>query len=174
MAYEELDNYVPGINLGGLNKKTGKPNPTQIEGYYLRQESRPDKFNPSTPQAFYVFLTPEGELGVYGKKAGIRTAMKKATPGVMTKLVATDEVLDTGKGNPMKVFKIYGDKNNTIDLTNYTSASVSTEYQDMEDTSGDVEEDDVLPPPPAPKAPVTPRSPASIQQTRAFLKSRSG
>jgi len=168
MSYQELGE-VEVVVLGGMNKSTGKKNPTELEGYLQRVEKRPNKFNPDKPQNFYVFLTEHGEKGIYAK-AGINRVLRNAVYGAMTKLVATDELLDTGKGNPMKVFKAYQDKTNTIDVSASAQVSDSGSYEE----TSEEEFEEELPLPPAPKAPVTPRSPASIQQTRAFLKSRSG
>lgn len=172
MAYEEF-NDVPGVKLGGFNKKANKPNPTEIEGYYLRKETRPDRFNPESPQDFYVFLTSDGEKGVYGKSAGIKTAMKKAVVGVMTKLVATDETLDTGKGNPMKVFKIYGDRDNTIEPSVAQISTLASADNDYEEPADEEEEEYVAPP--ASVAPAAPRASvnaAKVQQTRELLRGR--
>lgn len=114
MAYEKLSDVKP-IALGGVDKKTGKKNPTELEGYYIRREEKPNKFNPGKPQSFYVFETKEGPQGLFGK-AGIDREMKKAAVGVMTKVVDTGKLLDTGKGNPMRVFEVFQDSSNTIDV----------------------------------------------------------
>lgn len=129
MAYEEISD-VKVVVLGGTDKKTGKPNPIQIEGYLVRVEQRKNKFHPDVPQNFYVFKTKEGERGVYAK-AGINSALKNAKFNVMTMLIATDETLDTGKGNPMKVFKAKQDPKNTYE------GSAESAYSDQEDTSDD-------------------------------------
>lgn len=115
MAYEEIGN-VPTVVLGGVDKKTGKKNPTQIEGYLLRVEPRPNKFNPDKPQNYYVFRTKDGDKGVYAK-AGIDRELKNARYGRMTLLIDTGKTLDTGKGNPMRVFKAQQDPDNNIALS---------------------------------------------------------
>lgn len=139
MAYEEIGS-VPGVTLGGSDKKTGKKNPTKIEGYLLRIETRPNKFNPDKPQNFYVLRTEKGDVGVYGK-AGIDREMRNSRIGRMTLIEDTGKVLDTGKGNPMKVFKAMQDPKNTIEVTGEDAqayqASDGADYQD------DLQTDDV-------------------------------
>lgn len=67
MAYEEMvdlgtDNVVA---LGGVNSKTGKPNPTEIEGRYLGARAVTTSNGPSV---IHVFQTPTGSVGVWGTK----------------------------------------------------------------------------------------------------------
>lgn len=128
MAYEKLSDVKP-VALGGIDKKTGKKNPTELEGYYLRREEKPNKFNPVKPQSFYVFETKEGPQGLFGK-AGIDREMKKATLGVMTKVVDTGKLLDTGKGNPMRVFEVFQDSSNAIDPESVTAPAAEEPADD--------------------------------------------
>lgn len=141
MAYEELKD-VTGIKLGGTNKKTGKPNPTRLEGYFIRVEERINKFNKDKPQKFYVFQTAEGDVGLYGT-AGIDREMRKATPGRMTLVIETGETLDTGKGNPMKVYVVKQDKSNAIEVDNETP---SYDSLDLDDSGAELEEEEELAP----------------------------
>lgn len=147
MAFKELGDVTP-VTLGGINKETGAKNPTQLEGYYLRREERPNKFNPGKPQSFYVFQTKDGDRGLFGK-AGIDREMKKAAIGAMTKVVDTGQVLDTGKGNPMKVFKVYQDSENTIDVhvieDNYTGDEPESDL-DQEEILDEIPPARALPP----------------------------
>lgn len=175
MGYQELGN-VRAVTLGGVNKTTGEKNPTELEGYYLRVEGRPNKFNKNKPQNFYVFQTKEGEVGLYGK-AGIDREMKKAVAGRMTKVVHTGQTIDTGMGNPMIVFKVFQDRDNTINVDDFNppAPTASTGSDDSDDdsglhASGDYdslgEEEDELPPP-RPQAPRTPAStPSADKQAR--------
>lgn len=166
MAYEILDDIRPVV-LGGVDKKTGKKNPTQLEGYYLRVESRPNRFNPEKPQNFYVFQTAEGQVGIYGK-AGIDREMKKATLGVMTLVKDTGQVLDTGKGNPMKVFQIAQDKANILDADTLAASNVAPQsdedYVSESEDSDDGEAIEEAPParPVAPKVPL--KAPSAERQ----------
>lgn len=139
--YEELEK-TRSVQLGGVNKTTGKKNPTELEGYYVGVEKLPNKFNPGQPKNFYKFLTAAGEVGIFAS-AGLDYVLKGATPGLMTKVVSTGETLDTGKGNPMKVFKAYQDKTNSVGDT----VAASTEsLSSGEDTGSEDEESDVAAP----------------------------
>lgn len=142
MPYEELGS-VEVVVLGGVDKASGKRNPSELEGYLLSVEQRPNKFNPAKPQNFYIFQTKEGNKGVYGK-AGIDSVLKGARLGAMTKLVATGQTLDTGKGNPMKVFKGFQDKTNTVDVSaiDFSTESHSDAEADIAEYDA-VEEDHV-------------------------------
>lgn len=169
MAYEILDD-VKSVTLGGVDKKTNKKNPTQVEGYYLRVESRPNRFNPDKPQNFYVFQTAEGQVGVYGK-AGIDREMKKATLGVMTLIKDTGQVLDTGKGNPMKVFQIAQDKANVLDADSLAASNVAPQSDEdyvSESEEADEEESIEEAPPARPVAPKVPLKAPSAERQAAL------
>jgi len=136
MAYQELGNVTPVV-LGGVNKETRQKNPTELEGYYVGKEQRPNKFNPKQPQNFYIFQTSNGLEGVYGK-AGIDKVMKGAVLGRMTKLIATGEELDTGKGFPMKLFKAFQDAEDTIDVS---AVTIPTAINEEEESITDEEDE---------------------------------
>jgi hypothetical protein len=166
MAYEKL-NDVKAVSLGGVDKKTGKKNPVELEGYYIRKEEKPNKFNPTKPQSFYVFETKDGPVGLFGK-AGIDREMKKANVGVMTKVVDTGKLLDTGKGNPMRVFEVFQDSSNTIDVAQVETSDL--EYAD--ESEADDEESTVHSEPV--RAPSRPASvnPSAAQSLLSKVRSR--
>lgn len=128
MAFKELGE-VRIVQLGGTNPNTGEANPTEVEGYYLRKELRENKFNKKVPQAFYILQTQHGDVGIYGK-ASIDKGMNSASVGTMTKIVATGEELDVGKGNPMKVYKVFQDPTNTIEVAATLGDEPETEEED--------------------------------------------
>jgi hypothetical protein len=158
MAYEDLVN-IQVVSLGGINAKTGKKNPTELEGYYLGSEQRPNKFNPEKPKNFYKFQTASGDIGVYGS-AGIDDALKSARIGLMTKLVSTGQVKDTGKGNPMKLFKAAQDKTNTLSVPLGQSEWDGADSDAYEEESSD----EVVPT--RPVAAVTATVPSTEKQAR--------
>ena len=167
MAYEVLGD-VRTVKLGGVDKTTGKKNPTELEGYYLRVEGRPNKYNKDKPQNFYVFQTKEGEVGLYGK-AGLDREMKKAVAGRMTKVIHTGKTVDTGMGNPMIVFQVMQDRSNTINVDEFNpptptqSASDHSDGDGWSDDGGELEEityEEVEEETPPPRA-TAPRQPAS-------------
>lgn len=131
MSYELLGEVTPVI-LGGTNRDTGKANPTELEGYFLRTETRPNKFNKDKPQNYYIFQTQDGERGLYGK-AGLDKEMKKATPGAMTKVVNTGKTFDSGKGQPMIIFQVYQDRTNVVQ--DLGAADSGSSYEDVSDDS---------------------------------------
>ncbi len=167
MAYEEIGS-VDVVVLGGVDKTTGRKNPTELEGYLVEIQQRPNKFNPNQPQNFYVFQTQAGLKGVYAK-AGINSVLKGAQLGAMTKLVATGETLDTGKGNPMKVFKGFQDKKNTIDVTT-VQLTTTDDTESYESEEAEVEADEpVLPPPARPARAAAAPSAANQAAVQALL-----
>lgn len=135
MGYELLGD-VKTVTLGGVNKTTGKKNPTELEGYYLRVEGRPNKFNKDKPQNFYVFQTKEGEVGLYGK-AGLDREMKKAVAGRMTKVINTGKTVDTGMGNPMIVFQVMQDRSNTINVDEFNPPTPTQSAGEHSDDDGE-------------------------------------
>lgn len=169
MAYEKL-NDVKSITLGGVDKKSGKQNPTQLEGFYIRKEEKPNKFNPGKPQAFYVFETKEGPVGLFGK-AGIDREMKKANLGVMTKVVDTGKLLDTGKGNPMRVFEVYQDSTNTIDPESVAAPTSEEPVGDEPEIEDEYEQEDAAYQTAIVHAPIRPAtvSTASVSKAQALL-----
>lgn len=168
MAYEELGE-LRLVQLGGVNKVTGKNNPTEVEGYYLGSEDRPNRFDPKRPQKLYKFQTQNGDVGVFGK-AGLDKVMKGATIGAMTKVVSTGETLDTGKGNPMKIFKAYQDKGNTTQVTTGGLDQPGDEYEEVtdEDTSDEVQ----YTRPTAPSTVATTPNAATRARVEALMKNR--
>lgn len=133
MAFKKLDD-VKQVVLGGTNKETGAKNPTSLEGYYIRKEEKPNKFNLAKPQAFYVFETQTGLVGLFGK-AGIDREMKKANLGLMTKVIDTGTTLDTGKGNPMRVFEVFQDSENSIGTSEPAIVDDEPEFDEEEEAA---------------------------------------
>ncbi len=165
MGYELLGD-VKTISLGGIDKTTGKKNPTEFEGYYLRTETRPNKFNPAKPQNLYVFKTSGGDVGLFGK-AGIDREMKKARPGYMTKVINTEETLDVGKGNPMTLYEVYQDRSLSINVSEFNPSP--TELSSEDDLVSEIEESDDEP---VYVAPTPPKTPAAVpnSERRAQLQ----
>jgi hypothetical protein len=171
MAYEEISD-IETVTLGGINKNTNEPNPTELEGYLVGKEQRPNKFNPGTPQNYYIFKTQYGLQGIYAK-AGINSALKNAVMGRMTKLVATGETLDTGKGFPMKVFKAAQDKTNTIEVDLIPAYANAVDSDDSDDVGNWTPPVAAKTTAPTLKAPLSTVAASSNKaQIEALLKSR--
>ena len=165
MAFEKLGD-TKAVTLGGINKTTGKKNPTQLEGYFLRIEERPNKFNKNKPQNFYVFLTPSGEVGLYGK-AGLDKEMKKASAFTMTRVTNTEKTLDTGMGNPMIVFEVEQDRTNTMEPTEVVAPQrVTVTEEDLVEASIEDDEEEEVAPPRAAAPVIAARPPTSANAAK--------
>lgn len=113
MAFKELQSldFDIVISLGGQDKKTGKPNRQQIEGYYLGSKSVEDKKKKSGKSYIYGFSTPTGSVGVWGK-TDLDKKMSNAIVGAMTRVTATG-TRPTPNGE-MYTYKVEVDADNTI------------------------------------------------------------
>jgi hypothetical protein len=141
------------VNVGGLNKKTGKPNPKSIEGYFIGTKGGiPNKFNPDKPNCIHVLQTPNGNVGVWGK-TNMDQKMKAVTPGQLIRISFTG-TKPSNKGNDMLLFKVEVDKDNTIEVDQEEASSVVSSddsayaVDGFEETDVDQDEEsyDVVPP----------------------------
>jgi hypothetical protein len=165
------------IQLGGSDKKTRKPNPTSIEGYYVGSKQIPSAKNKSGFTKLHVFQTGNGSVGVWGK-TDLDTKLAGVASGTMTRVTYTG--MKPTKNNPMYVYKVEVDSDNTID-TSALEAS-SSDYAEYGDEDGDApvgdeptEETDPgeeeaqpdEPPPARAKPPVKPAAtPSAAQQAK--------
>ena len=182
MAFKKLPTMDTDstITIGGVEKKTGKKNPTSVEGYFLGTKALgPNKFNKSKTDYMHVFQTKDGNVGVWGKTHMDRQLVS-VTPGTMTR-VSFAGTKDVGKGNDMTCYLVEVDELNTIHVNFDVNASreedsgeadYSNDYDGEEESADDKESaaDEV-----APSRPVPPRqaaqapSAASIAKTKALL-----
>lgn len=146
--FKEVQDLSPDtvIAIGGLNKKTGKKNPTSLEGYYLGKRSVDDKKKKSGLSYIYVFQTSKGTVGVWGK-TDLDRKMGAAVIGAMLRVTSIGTV-PTPNGDMYK-YKVEIDTDNTIEVTGADSHSAaddsSTETSDTSEESYDsdtTEEDD--------------------------------
>ncbi len=171
------------IQVGGKDRKTGKPHPTSIEGYYLGSKQIVSPKNKTGFSKLHVFQTEDGSVGVWGK-TDLDRKLANATAGVMTRV--TYAGLKETKNNPMYMYKVEVDAENTIDVASLSSASEGESYEaegsSYEDDSADLDptEDAPLPdevppqratPPKAASAASTP-SKAQQERARALLNGR--
>lgn len=127
------------ISLGGEDKKTKKPNPTKIEGYYIgTKEVGPNKFNKNKQDVVHVFQTKEGNTGVWGK-TDLDTKLKNTVPGRMVRVTFTGTI-PTNKGNDMLKFKVEIDDSNTIDVSDLAGTTDNTYSDDVSEEDEEVEE----------------------------------
>lgn len=162
--------------LGGVNKKTGKANPTRVEGYYVGRKEV-DSPKAKTGKAYlYILQTNKGNLGVWGK-TDLDRKMSSATLGAMTRI--TQSGMSPTKNGDMYKFTVEVDADNTIEVSapdsGYQSASNDDEDDYLEETSLDSEDDvDVAPPAPAARTsrPAATPTAASVAAVRAQLSGR--
>lgn len=114
----ETDNT---ISLGGTNKKTNKPNPARIEGYFLGSRTVPDQKKKSGVSYIHVFQTAKGNVGVWGK-THMDNQLRAVTPGTMTRVTATGKTRSTKNGN-MILFDVEIDSSNVIEVAGLNPAA---------------------------------------------------
>lgn len=102
--------------LGGTRKdEKGRvvKNPTTAEGYYLGSKDEPSKKSKTGFSKVHVLQTDQGTLGVYGK-TDLDRKMRAVTPGHMTRITYTG--MKETQNNPMYVYLVESDAENTIDV----------------------------------------------------------
>lgn len=142
MAFKKLADLNTGttVALGGLNKKTGKPNPTKLEGYYLGTKQVVSPKSRTGFSAVHVFQTPKGETGVWGK-TDLDSKMKAATLGAMTRITQSGKQAIPGK-NDMYKFTVEVDEDNTIEVSGAQTEQVEEETSDEEYVADSFEEEE--------------------------------
>ncbi len=108
------------IALGGVNRKTGKKNPTSIEGYYLGSKEVVDKKQKSGLAYIWIFQTENGNVGVWGK-TNLNRKLSACTPGTMVR-ASFDKMVSTPNGD-MYSYKVEVDADNTIEVSSELSAA---------------------------------------------------
>lgn len=174
------------ISLGGYNKKLRKDNPSTIEGYYLGSRNIPDKKKKSGISTLHFFQTETGNVGIYGK-ANTDKQLPRVRPGTMTRVTHTG--FQSTPNGEMYVYLVETDKDNTIDVGDYSEVNVAStnavpeafdinENEDVseEETGLDEEEtalDEVKVAPARRPATVSAPSAEAQARTRALLNGRS-
>lgn len=115
------------VSLGKRDKKTGKLGPNSAEGYYLGNRVVQTNLGPST---LHFLQTPKGNLGVWGS-TDMNRKLGAVDAGTMVRITAAGE-RPSKKGNPMKVFTVEFDTENTIEVQ--VSASQPAEDVNNNDT----------------------------------------
>lgn len=135
MAFKQVQDLGTdmAVKLGGVDKKTGKKNPTQIEGYFLGTREIDSKFSKTGKAALHVLQTPKGNVGVFGK-TDLDRKMTSVSPGTMVRITQSGSV-PTNKGNDMLKFTVEVDEDNTIEV-GAMEASGGEVGDDMEDDMG--------------------------------------
>lgn len=123
MAYKQvLDLECDTVTaLGGVDRKSGKKNPIQVEGYYLGSK---DVESPRGKNKLHVFQTATGNLGVWGKTQ-LNQKMLSAPVGAMIR--ATFSGMMQTKNGEMYKYKVEIDNENTIEVSAPVTAQASEE-----------------------------------------------
>lgn len=150
MAYEKIQSLECDITtaLGGINKKTGKKNPTSVEGYYLGSYEFDSKLSKTGKAWVHVFQTDTGNTGIYGK-TNLDRKMKSAEIGTMT--LVTQKGMQETKNAPMYLYEVAQDRANAISVNVGLTApsrdaedDVSTTFNDNSDAADDIDDSDDL------------------------------
>jgi hypothetical protein len=139
MAYKEITSLDADttIALGGKNKKTGKNNPTRVEGFYLGSRKVESQKSKTGFAYIHYFQTSTGNVGVWGK-TDMDRKLQSANVGQMT-LVNFDKMKETKNGE-MYVYKVQQDPDNAIEVSgNFGSNDEESSYGGGE-SSGDEDE----------------------------------
>ncbi len=130
MAYEKVSDLSTDtvVKLGGLNSKTGKPNPTTIEGYFLGSREVKSETGISV---IHIFQTPKGNEGIWGT-ADINNKLAQLTPGTMT-LVNYKEKRKLAGGKTKHVYDVMFDKENTIEVVTPKSQTFAQPNSDADE-----------------------------------------
>lgn len=175
MAFETVESLDcdKAYAIGGVDKKTGKPRPKSVEGYYLGSKEVANKLSRTGKGWLHLFQTETGKDGIFGK-ADMDKKLKAVNPGTMTRVTATDKTIPTPRGD-MMIFTVEVDKSNTIDVTTLPSNDITSNF---EETTDDNFEDAALVDEPAPARPARPaqaaRPPSAATQAsvKALLSAK--
>jgi len=175
MAFKEVNSLDTDntISLGGSSKKTGKANPTSVEGYYLGSKDIKSDFSKTGLAKMHVLQTRDGNVGVYGK-TDLDRKIVNAPVGSMVRLSFTGTQPIKGKADMYK-FKVEVDAENTIEVdlpSNDSAPTISDEEPAYADDIEDAE-DEVQEAPPtraaAPRSPAKAPDPARASAVQALL-----
>lgn len=108
---QDLDCDVT-VQLGGINKKTKKANPTSIEGYYLGAKTVKNPKSKTGLSKLHIFQTDKGNVGAWGKTDS-DNKLATVEPGTMTR-VTFDRMLPTPNGDMYK-YRVESDDEDRID-----------------------------------------------------------
>lgn len=120
------------IALGGVNKKTGKKNPTAVEGYYLGSRKVTSPKSKGGQAYLHVLQTADGNLGVWGK-TDMDRKVTAVTPGTMIRVTHTGMV--PTKNGDMYKYKVEVDSENTIEVSagsNFNNKEETAEEEDLD------------------------------------------
>lgn len=113
------------ISLGGVDRKTGKKRPTQIEGYYLGKREVDSPKSKSGKASLHFLQTSKGNIGVWGK-TDLDRKLDAVAPGTMVRATFTG-MQGTPNGEMYK-FKVEADESNTIDVADLSAGDPNESF----------------------------------------------
>lgn len=121
MAFTEIASLDTDVTtqIGGVNKKTGKKNPTTVEGYYLGSKKIDSKKSKSGYAYLHILQTPKGNIGVWGK-TDMDRKLTTIEAGTMVR-ITFDKMVPTPNGDMYK-FKVEADSANKADVSGLSEA----------------------------------------------------
>lgn len=188
MSFKEVQTLDADVTvaLGGVNKKTGKANPTQVEGYFLGTRVVESKMARDGTSKIHFLKTGTGNIGLWGK-TDLDRKLGQVTKGTMIRITQDGKMNIPGK-NAMYKFKVEVDASDTIEVelpqaslesNNSEFDSPAAQFGD-EDLTGVFEDelsDDVEPSRPLPpaRAAATPdaRSQQKVKELLAKARTKS-
>jgi hypothetical protein len=128
MAFQKVSdlNAETTISLGGTNRKTGKKNPTNAEGYYLGKKQIVDDKKKSGFSYIYFLQTPKGNVGVWGK-TDMDRKMGQVKPGTMLRIEFVG--MQATKNGEMYKYDVMQDLDNVIPVLESGNANASFEAE---------------------------------------------
>jgi len=166
MAFKEISDSDTTISLGGTNKKTGKPNPVSITGYYLGTREVKTEYGLAQ---LHNLQTETGTVGVWGK-TDLNKKMTAVPAGAMIRITQNGMMKMAGR-NSMYKYKVEVDTDDTL---SFSSSEQSGEEEnnelfpqlneDYEESAVDEEEEHLDEVPPA--RPVAAKKATSIDADR--------
>ncbi len=129
MAFKEVSSLEADttISLGGFNKKTGKANPTKVEGYFLGKKEVSSPRSKTGKSSLYILQTAKGNVGVWGK-TDLDRKMGSVVPGTMIR-VTQNGTRPTPNGD-MYTYKVEYDDSNRVEVPEASATSALSSSED--------------------------------------------
>lgn len=131
MAFKQVASLDADVSyaLGGINKKTGKPNPTKVEGYYLGTRQVESKMSKTGFANIHFIQTSKGNVGIWGK-TDLDRKIKQVTLGYMVRITQSGMQTIPGK-KPMYKYVVESDDENTIEVAAPEASSLEASNEDV-------------------------------------------
>src|ERR1700679_1176128 len=129
------------VQVGGVDNKTGKPNPKSLEGYFLGTREVTTAYGKAK---VHVFQTEHGNVSYFGKTNSNRLLDDPELVGQMVRLTFTGMAKPQPGKAPAYKFELEHDPDNTIDVSTVDTSSQSEEPEEehnSEEEASEAEQD---------------------------------